>query len=202
MITINPLISFIVLSLIVTLFMSSLKRKAYRKKMVFKMYAVRDDFILSVAKGQLTEDSKVFQYYYKRINLLLQEAPNIGVDDMIKKMMVLKKGGKSTAPNFEKAQKEAESILKQKELEIDEVRTAVKNYYLVSNDMIFAHSSLTNMVFLTFIRSGFLKRRTLKFLNALPLFIRDLIPINTKNIFLATEMFAEEASSLKHHKHA
>ncbi|BDP30200.1 hypothetical protein DC364_21240 [Vibrio vulnificus] len=156
------LLPFSVLTVIVLLFMHTLKLKAYRKHRVFQMFAIRDRLVLMVAQEKISEDSKVFQYYYKRVSFLLELAPNIGLDDMINHMLSAKKAG-ARRSDIERSRAEADEIAKLKELECEEVRELVADYYRVSKELILAHSSLSRLVMIALLKSDFLKNLAKKF---------------------------------------
>jgi hypothetical protein len=177
---------FIFIGLFLSIVLMRLKDLANRKKACFKMYAVRDSLILLVAENKLNEDSKVFQYYYKRVNSLLAHAPNIGMDDVAQSLI------KTSNGDFEKALKKSENelkeILKLREVESPEVREVISQYYSVSRFMIFAHSNLLRLVYITFIRGGLLTHYLTKWL-----------PIKFMNQIKVLQYTDQETSLLKNY---
>jgi|APTNR8051073442_1049403.scaffolds.fasta_scaffold05944_6 hypothetical protein len=127
------------------------KKKVLRKAACFRLYKVRDDLVCLVAEEKLSENSRVFQYYYKRTNSLLNHAPNIGLDDVLESIFLIKKSG-NLEKAVQRAKKEAEDILILKELEDTEVRAIVADYYKASREMILAHSSMFRFLYLGIIK--------------------------------------------------
>ncbi len=146
----EPMYIFIFIGFCFSVFLYYLKKSAYRKSVTFRMYAVRDEFVFLVAQNKISEDSKVFQFYYKRINALLSHAPNIGLDDVLHSLIKMKEN--NLEGSLKKAIKEAEEIMKLRELECSEVRGAIKSFYVVSQDMMLAHSSTIRFMYFVFIR--------------------------------------------------
>ena len=149
------------------------------------MYAVRDELVFLVAQDKIQEHSRVFQYYYKRINILLQQAPNIGLDDMVNQLLISKQNSKL---DLEQTKLEVEELLQLKELECEEIRAAIQDYYEVSKEMILAHSSYINLLFLIFLKGGLLKHYTKKF-----------VTDNTKATLLAVDFAKKEADNFRQH---
>ncbi|EHH2475277.1 hypothetical protein H8F06_11740 [Vibrio fluvialis] len=184
-ISVSPIYLFSFLALTVLLFLYGLKRKAYQKQMMYKMYAVRDELVFLVAQDKIQENSRVFQYYYKRVNLLLQQAPNIGLDDMVNQLLSSRKNSKL---DLEQTKQEVEELLKLKELECEEVRAVVQDYYEVSKDMILAHSSYINLLFVIFVKGGLLKH-----------YLKRFVPSNIKTTLQAVDFASREANNIKQH---
>jgi TATA-binding protein-associated factor Taf7 len=182
-IAVNPIYLFSFLALVVLMFLYGLKRKAYQRQMIYKMYAVRDELVFLVAQDKIQENSKVFQYYYKRVNLLLRQAPNIGLDDMVNQLLLSKKSSKS---NIEQTKQEVDELLKLKELECEDVRTVIQDYYEVSRDMILAHSSYVNLLFVIFLKGGLLKH-----------YLKRMVPSNIKVTLQAVDFASREANNIK-----
>ncbi|ELA8132932.1 hypothetical protein [Vibrio parahaemolyticus] len=184
-IDISPVYLFSFLAFVVLFFLHNLKRKAYQKQMVYRMYAIRDELVLLVAKDKIQENSRVFQYYYKRINILLQHAPNIGLDDMVSQLISTKKSSKV---DLEQTKQEVEELLALKELECEEVRAAVQDYYEVSRDMILAHSSYIKLLFVIFVKGGLLKH-----------YLKKFVPRDIKTTLQAVDFASKEADNFKQH---
>ena len=119
-----------------------------RTKATYDMYAVRDELVHLVASGVISEDSAVFKHYYKRTNMLLQFAPNIGIDQAYKAFLFLKSNSKINLNEaFEKAKQETDNILNSKELEIGEVSKVVERFYSSYSEMVLSHSSATRLIY-------------------------------------------------------
>ncbi|WP_447751594.1 hypothetical protein [Pseudomonas nicosulfuronedens] len=119
-----------------------------RMKATYDMYAVRDKFVLLVANGVLNEDSPVFKHHYKRTNMLLQFAPNIGIDQAYKAFLFQTSNRKIDLKDaMEKAKEETDLILKSKELENPEISKAVEDYYSACMEMVLSHSSVTRLYY-------------------------------------------------------
>ena len=119
-----------------------------RTKATYNMYAVRDELIRLVAAGTLSEDSAIFKHYYKRTNMLLQYAPNIGIDQAYKAFLFLKHNSKINLDEaFEKARLETDNILNSKELEIPEISKMVESFYSSYSEMVLSHSSATRFIY-------------------------------------------------------
>ncbi|MFG0410086.1 hypothetical protein [Pseudomonas sp. FYR_11] len=139
---------FISLGLVISIIFAIIMNRLRRMKATYRLYAVRDNLVLLVSKDLLNEESALFKYYYKRINMLLQFAPNIGLDQAYKAFLFLSNNKKASFDEaLKKAQGEAESILKSKELEIDEVALTVQEYYSAYMEMVLSHSSLTRLAY-------------------------------------------------------
>lgn len=121
---------------------------AIRLKAQYKLYAVRDELIYLVASGSLREEDAVFNFYYKRINALLAQTPNVGLDDLLQYIFNYKNNNNDFEKQILKAKKDADEILDNPSMKKEEVRIAIAQYYLALNDLILAHSSITRMVYL------------------------------------------------------
>lgn len=145
------LMSFAVAGLLASFMLGTLMNRLRRRKATYKIYEVRDSFVLLVAKGIITEDSPVFKYYYKRANMLLQYAPNIGIDHAFKAFTYQRVNApKDLKEAIEKSRNEAEKVMQSKDLELEPVAAAVKLYYASNKEMILAHSSMTRLLYYAF----------------------------------------------------
>ena len=61
----DSLIVFITLGTVLAIFFAYLRYKTQKKIALYKLYAVRDELICLVAEDKISEDSPIFQYYYK-----------------------------------------------------------------------------------------------------------------------------------------
>jgi hypothetical protein len=153
------LIAFSILVIIFAIFINTLRVKAYRKSVIFKMFAVRDELIALVAAEKLSQKGEVFQYYYKRINALLSAAPNVGVDDVLSAMLKAKSENQESEfeNSMEVAKSEASTMLELIKDEDAEVGKVISSYYEVSRKLIVSHSSITRIVSIFIIRIAALK---------------------------------------------
>ena len=130
----NILIVYAVIGVGFFFLFSHLRNKTIQKVASYKLYSVRDELICLVAEDKLQEEGKIFQYYYKNINLLLKQAPDVGTDNA---MAALKE-----------ANRRAAEMLRLVEKESKEVSDVIADYYADSRDMMLAHSSLLRMFYL------------------------------------------------------
>ncbi|MCP1472597.1 hypothetical protein ABIA54_003320 [Pseudomonas sp. EB276 TE3739] len=139
---------FIALGVVAAFSFAVVMNRLRRTKATYNMYAVRDELIHLVSSGVLSEDSAVFKHYYKRTNMLLQFAPNIGIDQAYKAFLFLKNNSKVNLDEaFEKAKQETDNILNSKELEIPEVSKTVESFYSSYSEMVLSHSSATRFIY-------------------------------------------------------
>lgn len=182
----NTLIVFLVLGLLFAVILRYLKNGAIRKSASYKLYAVRDDLICLVAENKLAENNRIFQYYYNRINLLLESAPNVGLDDAMDGFLYLQ-NSKSFEQSLEEAQRRADEMLKLVENESEEVSAVISNYYSASKGMMLAHSSLVRILYIASVKY------------ALPKLLKKLVPKDTCEA-LKTVYFADnEANQFRRH---
>jgi hypothetical protein len=144
----SVILSFLIAGISAGIFFAVLMNRLRRRKATYKLYEVRDNFVLLVARGELSEDSPVFKHFYKRINMLLQYAPNIGLDDALKSFL-LQKNISSTdfASAIAKAKNDSDKIMKSKELDNNCVAQAVRSYYQANKEMVLSHSSFTRFLY-------------------------------------------------------
>lgn len=138
------LLAFVGLTLLSAAIFSFLMNKIRRRKATYAIYESRDRFVLLAAKGIVSEESKFFNYYYKRLNSMLSHSPNIGIDDAVKSF-IKEKNSSNFKRAMEKAKSEAESVLKCKEMECEEAAEAARFYYEATREMILAHSSFLRL---------------------------------------------------------
>lgn len=143
----DTLIIFILIGFLVASFLYYLKNKVSRKSASYKLYAVRDELICLVAENKLSENGRIFQYYYKRINILLEQAPNVGLDDAMHSFLYLNSSS-SFEKSLEEAERRASEMLKLVEKESEEVSELIANYYMASKCMILAHSNIVRMIYI------------------------------------------------------
>ncbi|WP_288130373.1 hypothetical protein [Microbulbifer sp.] len=169
-----------------------LRGQVARREAKYKLYAVRDELICLVAEEKLEENSKIFQFYYKRINLLLDRAPNVGIDDSIDIFLQLK-GNKDFARSLREAHRRAEEMLDLVEKESKEVSDVIANFYAASKHMMLTHSSVLNFLYVVLIKYHFLgafKRITKP--------VRPYIPMSTRRKFSTVRFAANEEDKFRH----
>jgi hypothetical protein len=118
-----------------------------RTRACFNLYRVRDRFVLLVAKDLLPQDSKVFVHYYGRINRLLQDAPNIGLDDVLAKAFYHFRP-EEFDQMLEIARRQADKMAADPLFQDPEVRAAVADYYAALRITMLAHSSMLRVAYL------------------------------------------------------
>ena len=155
------LLTFLSIGLLFLALFHYLKNKVLRKSASYKLYAVRDELICLVAENKLSENSRIFQYYYKRVNLLLEQAPNVGLDDAMHSFLYLQSDS-SFEQSLEEAERRANEMLGLIENETEEVSDIIANYYMASKCMILSHSSLVRMIYIFSVKyalNNFIKNR-------------------------------------------
>ena len=178
----NILAVFIFVGLVFVFVFRRLRNSAIRKSASYQLYSVRDELICLVAEGRLDEKSRVFQYYYKRVNLFLDTAPNVGLDHAMESFLYLK-NSKDFEASLSEAKKRADEMLGLVESEGAEVSQIVANYYSSSKNMMLAHSSILRMLYIVYVKSPLSKLIALK----------NVVPKGTYAI-LKTARFADDES--------
>lgn len=177
-------IVFGALGLLLAIVFHHLKSGAIRKEASYKLYSVRDDLICLVAEGKLEESNRIFEYYYKRINLLLEKAPNVGLDDAMNGFLYLQ-SSRDFEHSLKEAKRRAEEMLALVENEPPEVSEVISNYYSASKFMMLAHSSLVRMIYIALVKSP-CKR-----------FAKKIIPEQASRIIKAVNFADNEAHQFK-----
>ncbi len=125
-----------------------------RRKSSFLLYKTRDDLVMLVAQGVLSEESPVFQHYYKRINFILREAPKVGFDDILDAVIKHRK-----SDDFDKNMKDAEDIAEKMSIaveeEVVEVKRIIASFYFAQKQMLLSHSSLIRFTYIAFVKGWF-----------------------------------------------
>jgi len=170
-------IVFIAIGLVFAFLFQHLKNGAIRKSASYKLYAVRDELICLVAEGKLEEKGRIFEYYYKRINMLLELAPNVGLDDSIEAFLYLK-NSKNFEQSLKEANRRAEEMLGLVANESKEVSNVIAEFYAASKNMMLAHSSILRMAYLLIIKWH------------APELIKNIIPNDTREV-IRTVRFAD-----------
>jgi len=147
----DSLIVFIALGTVLALFFAYLRYKTQKKIALYKLYAVRDELICLVAEDKISEDSPIFQYYYKKINLLLKSAPNVGLDDAMAAFLDLQ-SNKGFDQSLKEAVRCANEMLTLVESEPEEVGLIVAIFYSASKYIMLAHSSFLRMFYIYFFK--------------------------------------------------
>lgn len=184
----NTLVTFLSLGLLFAALFHYLKNGAIRKSASYMLYSVRDDLICLVAEDKLSEDSRIFQYYYKRINILLERAPNVGLDDAMDAFLYLQHS-KSFEQSLDEATRRAEEMLTLVENESEEVSMVIANYYTASKCMMLAHSSIIRVLYIASVKY------------ALTRMIKKIVSKEICEI-LKTVSFADKEANQFRHRHA
>ncbi len=112
-----------------------------RRESIYGLFAIRDRLIHLVADGVLSEDGEVFQYYYGRVNTIIQTAPNIGIDDILHMAFNQEQDGDAFETTLAKARKQLAILMKNEDFKKKEVCQVVENYYDALQLAILAHSN-------------------------------------------------------------
>lgn len=146
------LLGIALIGALVGLFFRRLKNKAVQRNACYDLYAVRDELICLVAEGTLEESSRIFKYYYERINRLLALTPNMGIDNAMDAFLYLKTD-KGFEHSLKEANRRADEMLSLAEKETENVSIVIANYYAASKNVMLAHSSLLRALFMVFVKS-------------------------------------------------
>lgn len=126
--------------LVISAIFYNLFLKATREKARFNLFKVRDNLIILVANEKMSETDPIFVHFYKRVNLLLQQTPKVGFDDIIE-VLLLKSDPKEFDKNLNQARKKIAQINSDPALKNIEIRTVVKDYYDSVEFLMLTHSS-------------------------------------------------------------
>ena len=85
----STLLTFIVAGILFAFLFRKLRNNVIQKAACYKLYAVRDELVCLVAEDKLEASGRLFQYYYKRINRLLELAPDVGLDNAMDAFLFL-----------------------------------------------------------------------------------------------------------------
>jgi len=138
---------FIAVAFLATVLLYAGRKSVQRKAACFALYKVRDDLVCLVAEGKLREDSAVFEHYYERANTFLAAAPNVGFDHMLEALIAMRKN-RDFKQGIQAAKKKIAEIQKLPEMQDEEVRKVISDYYAAVAQVMIAHSSLSRFVFL------------------------------------------------------
>lgn len=138
---------FIALAFFATVLLYAGRKSVQRKAACFALYKVRDDLVCLVAEGKLPEDSAVFQHYYERANSFLSATPRVGFDHMLEALIAMRKNH-DLAKGIEGAKRKVAELQKLPEMQAEEVRQVVADYYAAVAQVMIAHSSLSRFLFL------------------------------------------------------
>lgn len=185
----TTLLVFILLGIAFAIGFRVLKNRAIRKAASFQLYAVRDELICLVAEDKLDENGKIFQYYYKRINRILELAPNVGLDDSIEAFLYLKKN-KDFEKSLAEANKRAEEMLELVKREDECVSNVIADYYSASKNMMLAHSSFIKIIYLLIMKYH------------LANFLKNFVPVETKEVLRTVKFADAEEHKFRHVLHS
>jgi hypothetical protein len=186
----NMVAVFVFLGILVAVILRHMKGLVDRKSASFKLYAVRDDLIDLVAQNRLSEKSEVFSYYYRNLNIVLERAPNVGIDDAMD-ILLRKSRSSNTEKSLAEANRNAERMLQLVKNEDEAVSLVIADYYAALRAMILAHSS-----YLRFLYIVVLKYRLYDFFNV----VKNHIPNNQSRILKTLNFVTNEEERFRHAK--
>ena len=172
-------IVFILVGMGLAILFHHLKNISIRKAASYKLYAVRDELICLVAEGKLEEKGRIFQYYYKRINRLLELAPDVGLDNAIEAFLFLQ-NSKGFDQSLNEANRRADEMLELVQTEGKEVGDVIADYYAASKNMMLAHSSFLRLIYLLVVKYH------------LPKLIKNIMPTATREVIRTVKFASEE----------
>jgi len=108
----------------------------------YAMYAVRDQLILLVATGKLSEDSVLFQHYYKRSNDILRLTEKMHLEGLYQALISTQLSEGRVAEHRERLRK-VHDILNKADPEVKEV---VQSYYSAIIELMMVNSNLFSFV--------------------------------------------------------
>ena len=122
------------------LFMRGLQEKA-----LFGMAKVRDAFVMLLAQSQLTQDDPVFAHFYPRIQRILEQAPDLALDDIADAVFDLRfRGDHDHALRL--AQQKLTQVHGLQEMAHPKVRAAVCQYDQAVALLMISHSRLLGLL--------------------------------------------------------
>lgn len=187
----STLFIFIFAGIAFAFLFKKLKNNAIQKAACYQLYAVRDELICLVAEDKLEENGRLFQYYYKHINRLLELAPDVGLDNAMEAFLFLH-NGKGFEHSLKEANRRADEMLDLAQSENEEVSEVIANYYSASKSVMLAHSSILRMLYI-----GFVKKPVSNS-------FKNIIPKETYAVLKTVNFADEESHRFRHviHQHA
>lgn len=174
--------------LLVYLFIRKLRVNAQRKKATYSLYSVKDDLVCLVAEGKINENSRIFKYYYSRINTILKLAPNVGIDHAVESFLNVSSQSQAEAQRRLKfAKKTADEMVKLVEKEDPVVSDVIANYYSATRDMMLSHSSLLRLLYLIVTKNSWLSK------------LSQSVPIRFQTAIQTVDFANKEANIFKQH---
>ena len=114
---------------------------AAQLKAQFKLFAVRDALVYLVAAGDIAEENPVFDHYYARLNGLLRQTPNVGIDDLLQAILNYKGDSKQFDKALETAEIQIERLKRDKAMSVPSVAETIAQYYEGIQFLILTHSN-------------------------------------------------------------
>jgi len=108
----------------------------------FRMFAVRDELVLLVAKGLLKKDSVIFTHYYRMSNDVLRMTDNMHFEGLFQALFT----SKQSEAHREKRNQTIKIVHDQLKHEDECVRHAVLEYYEALIEMTLVNSNLFSMI--------------------------------------------------------
>lgn len=139
--------AFIAFGFFVAVLVYGGKKKIHRRAACFALYRVRDNLVCLVAEGKLDESSRIFQYYYSRCNSILGAVPKVGFDHALESFISMRKNV-SFEEELQRNRKTISDLQKLPEMQLEEVRGAVADFYGAISQVMIAHSSLSRFFYL------------------------------------------------------
>lgn len=200
----TPYISHIAVILVALALALFVYMRSLRTKAKFDLYKVRDEFVYLVANGTLDEDGKVFQYYYPKINKMLQDAPMVGIDDLLYATFNHFNNMAEFRQSVDKARKKFDEFRKDPAFREGAVQQAASSYYSALQLMVLSHSSFTRAAYIVSSRFAASKiaspnTKLAQRLAAAALAICVILPQAVQR-GLGTIRFAEEVQSKAPHR--
>ena len=140
------IVFFLFIGCLCFVFLGKKLMTSLQKEAEYGLYNVRDRLVLLVAEDILKEDGDVFSHYYERINFILNAAPSIGLDDILKNMFTNFETEEDLDQALEAAKTRLDSLLTSEEFKEKIVCDVVEEYYQSLNVAILAHSSILRTI--------------------------------------------------------
>lgn len=146
---VNPALTILVaflFSLVIVAIFRFMRSLIRRQEARYGLYRVRDDLVGLVAAGKLDEESKVFNYYYKRINSSLESIPVYGLDQALVAYISFK-DSETFRKLLSTEQKETLKIVSEVSSLDPAVSAVIVDFYSANKKMLLAHSSLIRLLY-------------------------------------------------------
>jgi len=184
----STLFIFISAGIVFAFLFRKLRNNAIQKAACYQLYSVRDELICLVAEDKLEENGRLFQYYYKRINRLLELAPDVGLDNAMEAFLFLQ-NSKGFEHSLEEANRRAGEMLNLAQNENEEVSEVIANYYSATKSVMLAHSSILRMLYIGFVKEPVSSS------------FKNMIPKETYAVLKTVSFADEESHRFRHVMH-